>query len=74
LAAKYLERFTSGEMPVKQAWDLASAFINAGNFTAALTTLEDLQSQTGLTEEKIVAINETMEAVRKAMKAQPAQP
>lgn len=68
LAAKYLERFTSGSMAAKQSWDLASAAINSGDFTAALSTLEDLRAQTDLSPEQTEAIKETIAAVQNSLK------
>jgi hypothetical protein len=64
LAAKYLDRFTSGSMAAKQAWDLASASINAGNFSAALTTLEEIRARTDLTPDQATAVTETIAAIR----------
>ena len=67
LAAGYLDRFTSGSMAAKQAWDLASAAINAGDFPSALSTLQDLQAQTELTPGQAQAVKETIIAVQASM-------
>ena len=64
LVAKYLDRFTSGSMGAKQAWDLASASINAGNLNAALATLEEIRARNDLTPDQIAAVTETIAAIR----------
>lgn len=70
LAAKYLDRFTSGSMAAKQAWDLASAAINAGNLSAALATLEEIRARDDLTPDQREAVTETMAAIRNSSSAQ----
>ena len=80
LAAKYLDRFTSGSMAAKQAWDLASAAINAGNLSAALATLEEIRARDDLTPDQREAVTETMAAIRNSLrpneltKPNPSQP
>jgi galactosylceramidase len=70
LAAKYLARFTSGSMAAKQSWDLASASINAGDFAAALSTLQDLRTHAELTPDQSRAIDETISAIQDSAKAE----
>ncbi len=67
-AAKNLDKFTSGSMAAKQAWDLAVASINAGDFDAALTVLNDLRTHTDLTGEQIVALNDLILAIENHQK------
>ena len=64
LAAKYLDRFTSGSMAAKQAWDLASASINGGNLSAALATLEEIRARDDLTPDQVEAVTGTIAAIR----------
>ncbi|HEX9046464.1 MAG TPA: hypothetical protein VF988_05505, partial [Verrucomicrobiae bacterium] len=64
LAAKYVDRFTSGSMAAKQAWDLACASINAGNLNAALSTLEEIRARDDLTPDQITAVTETIAAIQ----------
>lgn len=70
LAAKYLDRFTSGSMAAKQAWDLASASINAGNLSAALATLEEIRTRDDLTPDQTTAVTETIAAIRNSSPTQ----
>lgn len=69
LATKYLDRFTSGSMAAKQAWDLASASINAGNLSAALATLEEIRARDDLTPDQATAVAETIAAIRNSSPA-----
>ena len=70
LAAKYLDRFTSGSMAAKQAWDLAAASINAGNLSAALATLEEIRARADLTPDQVEAVTETIAAIRNSSSTQ----
>jgi hypothetical protein len=70
LAAKYLDRFTSGSMGAKQAWDLASASINGGNLSAALATLEEIRARNDLTADQVEAVTETIAAIRNSASPQ----
>jgi len=70
LTAKYLDRFTSGSMAAKQSWDLASASINAGNLSAALAILEEMRAQGDLTPDQVVAVTETIAAIRNSSSTQ----
>ena len=68
VAAAHLDDFNSATPPAKQAWDLASAQINGGDFESALATLEQLRAQTDLSPEQITAVDATLAAVRKQAK------
>ena len=64
LAGSHVGDFTSGSMTTKQAWDLATASINVGDFNKGLSTLTDLRKQTDLTPEQIATLNEIIAAIR----------
>ena len=67
LATRNSEKFTSGSMAVKQAWDLAVAAINSADFATALSTLKEMRSRPDLIPGQAAAIDEITKAINTAI-------
>ena len=67
--ARHLEDFNSGTAAAKNIWDSLVAAVNARDYPAALSILEQLRGLDGLTPGQLAAINQTEAAVREKVPA-----
>jgi hypothetical protein len=61
--------FNSGTAAAKNIWDSLVAAVNARDYPAALSILEQIRGLEGLTPGQLAAINQAEEAVRKQVPA-----
>jgi hypothetical protein len=67
VVAAHADDFNTGTPEAKNIWDAVVAQVNSEDYAAALTTLEQLQGESGLTPQQIRAIQETVAATKKAL-------
>jgi len=67
VVSQYAGDFDSGTAEAKNIWDQVSAAINSDDYVTALSTLEQLQTESGLSTRQLQAIKQTVAAVKRQM-------
>jgi hypothetical protein len=65
--ARHATDFNSGSAAAKNIWDSLVAAVNASDYSAALSILEQLRGLDELTPGQLTAINQTEAAVREKL-------